>query len=256
MTIIAVANQKGGVGKTTTAVNLAHGAALRGLNVLLIDLDSQGNVADSLGIDSGPDLHAWLSQELPVESVAIKTRPNLSVIRADKTTAALKNILAATEWREYALANHLDSYPYDWIVIDCAPSVDVLHTAALVASDYLLIPTRLDQFAIKGVVEVVRSLSSVVRVSTSNCTLAGIVPTFFDRQTTETQEQLTNLVNCYKGDVMPVIPQDVACRRSNRAGQTLWEYAPHCRALVGNCTGPGVRYGGYCEVLDRLMSLP
>jgi chromosome partitioning protein len=254
MTVVAIANQKGGVGKTTTAVTLAHGAALHGLNTLIIDLDSQGNVADSLGLESGNELYQLLINQQPLDHCTVQARENLVAIRADKTTTALKVQLSAADFREYALSNVLENTPYDLVIFDCAPSVDILHTAALVAADYLIVPTRLDQFAIKGVAEMVQSLRSIIRAKASNCQLAGIVPTFYDRTTRETQEQLENLASAFGSLVWPVVPADTACRVASRAGQTIWEYGPSSRAVIGNEIGT-TRVGGYQSVLDRLMRL-
>lgn len=250
MTVIAVANQKGGVAKTTTAVTLAHGAALQGKNVLLVDLDSQGNVSDSLGIDAAPSIFSWLGQGEPLEKVVFNARTNLGVVRGNKTTTFLKTMLASMDFREYVLANKLDGYIYDLVILDCAPSVDVLHTAALVASDFLLIPTRLDQFAVKGVTEILQSLQSVLRTSNSRCKVAGVLPTFYDKVTRESHDQLINLATGFKSYLWPVIPADTACRVANREGKTLWEFDPKCRALTG-----GNQPGGYMEALKRLMRL-
>lgn len=249
--IIAIANQKGGVGKTTTAVTIADGLARLGKSVLLVDLDSQGNVSDSLGIDPGGDLNRALGNGLYLDEVAI-VMPNrpLRVVRSDKSTAVLKNTLAGVDFREYALSNALDGYSSEYVILDCAPSIDILHTAALVAADYLLIPTRLDQFSVKGVVEVLRTLSAVNNhVPYSGCHCAGIIPTFFDRVSNETQEQLENLVRVFPQLVMPVIPVDVTCRKAHRAGVSLPEYAPNCRAMVGYKNNPG----GYQAIIDRII---
>lgn len=239
MKIVAIANQKGGVGKTTTAVTLAAGAALRGIQTLLIDLDTQGNVADSLGMEEGGELAQWLGDGDPLVGLRTHPRKHLSIIRSDKTTAGLKMRLAAVDFREQVLVKALrgktrilrsaqndkcgGEYFDDLVIIDCAPSVDVLHTAALVAADGLIIPTRLDQFAIKGVLEMIRSLTAVKEATNSRCELIGILPTFYDRVTNESHEQLKHLASAFKGLIWPPISQDVNCRISNRMGATLWE---------------------------------
>lgn len=244
MTIITVANQKGGVGKTTTAVTLAHGAAIRGDRVLLIDLDTQGNVADSLGLEDGSDLYEWLILGKKIDQVAINARERLDVIRSNKTTAQLKVSLSGMDFREMVLANALEFYDHDLVIIDCPPSVDILHTAALVAADLLVIPTKLDQFAIKGVIEMLRSLDSVKRATRSTCRVAGIIPTFYDKVTKESQGQLENLAASYGSWVWPPVAQDTSCRTANRLGKTLWEMDGYPRARIG-----------YSECLEKLLKI-
>lgn len=252
--ILAVVNQKGGVGKTTTAVTLAHGAAKKGWRTLLLDLDPQGNVADSLGMESGQELYTWLSQEKPIHKMWVEARPNLDVIRSDKTTAKLKKELSGQDFPASVLINALEMDDHELVVMDCAPSVDVLHTAALVAADYLLIPTRLDQLAIKGVVEVLRSLMAVQRAVHAHCALAGVIPTFYDRTTNESQAQLENLAKGFREQVWPPVPQDNQCRVATRLGKTLWEMQPQPRAIRGIATAAGL-VGGYEQVLKRVMEL-
>lgn len=248
MKILAVANQKGGVGKTVTAVSLAHGAALRGYKVLLVDLDPQGNVADSLGIPQGNDLYNLLIERRGQRFVL--ARENLAVSRADKHAAALKSMLAGMDDREDVLVDALAGVSGPHLVIfDCAPSLDVLHRAALQAADWLIIPTRLDQFAVKGVLEIIRTLATVNQKGGA-CQMAGIVPTFYDRQTNETQQQLENLAAAFKGQLWPMIPVDNQVRLANRAGKSLWEFAPRGRAVCGVDQA-----GGYASVLDRVLSL-
>ena len=246
MTIITVANQKGGVGKTTTAVNLAHGAAMRGMSVLVVDLDTQGNVADALGLEDGSELYSWLINGASIGKAAVPAtgRERLSVIRSNKTTAQLKVAVSGMDFREMVISNALQGYAFDLVILDCPPSVDILHTAALVAADLLIIPTKLDQFAIKGVIEMLRSLDSVQRATRSKCKLAGIIPTFYDKVTNESQAQLENLAATYGSFVWPPVAQDTNCRVANRVGKTLWELEGHPRALVG-----------YAECLERLIKI-
>lgn len=247
MAIITVANQKGGVGKTTTAVTLAAGLAQdHGLEVLIIDLDTQGNVSDSLRIEKSGALLEWLLLEKKLTDVVINARKRLDVVRSDKTTVKLKISLAGMEFRESVLSNALKGYEnyYDLVVIDCAPSVDVLHTASMVAADLLIIPTRLDQFSIEGVVETLRSLATVQQITKSRCELAGIIPTFYDRVTNESHEQLKALARAYTKFVWPPIPQSAMCRSASRMGRTVWEFNPKSNVA-----------DGYRECLKRLLKL-
>ena len=258
MTIITIANQKGGVGKTTTAVTLAMGLAIRGRQVLLVDLDTQGNVSDALGIEKSSALYEWLILDKDKKEVAINSlrlddvkeqnvaaRKRLDVIRSDKTTAKLKMILGGMEYREQVIDRALNCYENYWddVVIDCAPSVDVLHTAAMVAADWLIIPTKLDQFSVDGVVETLNSLAAVRSMTKSKCKCAGIIPTFYDRVTKESHAQLKALAEYAPELVWPPVAQDTSCREASRIGKLLWEI-PHGRALTG-----------YAECLDRLLKI-
>ena len=255
-TTIAILNQKGGVGKTTTAVTLASGFARKGYQVLLVDQDTQGNVADSLGIPQGDDLRRLLSPDLRQsldQAVTPSGQERLSVIRSDKSTAGLKQTLAGVTLREYILADALETADFDLILLDCAPSVDVLHFAALVAADYLLIPTRLDKLAVNGVRDALQSLHSLKRIS--HCQLAGILPTFYERVTIESHVQLAHLAHTFGKLVLPPIPQDTHCRVASRFGKTLWEYELETRALSGYGAPGGKKVGGYVQVMQRLEEM-
>ena len=233
-TIMAILNQKGGVGKTTTAVTLASGLAKNGYRVLLVDLDTQGNVADSLGLPHGDDLRRLLSPDLRCslgQAITPSGLEHLDVIRSDKRTTALKQTLAGVTLREYILADVLESAAYDLILLDCAPSADLLHFAALVAADYLLIPTRLDKLAVNGVRDALQTLAALKRIS--HCQVAGILPTFYERVTLESHEQLIHLAQTFGRLVLPPIPQDTQCRVASRYGKTIWDHAPKHKGLTG-----------------------
>jgi chromosome partitioning protein len=255
MTVFAIVNQKGGVGKTVSAVNLAHGFALRGYRTLLVDLDPQGNVADCLGLPPGNDLYRLLFPDMgiPLDQVVIPSgRPGLDVVRSDKSTVNLKISIGALadRPREYVLDDALRDAPYDVVFLDCAPSIDILHTLAVVAAHYLLVPTRLDQLAVKGVRDMLVTLQSLSRITT--CELGAILPTFYDRTTNESYLQLKHLAETFRDSVWPPVPQDVVCRESTRFGKTLWEYAPATRAITGYPDKAGRMIGGYKQVVDRV----
>jgi chromosome partitioning protein len=208
-------------------------------------------------LEAGNDLYRLLFPGLNhslAEVITTSGRRNLDVIRADKSTVPLKLSLAGVDFREHVLSNAMaETDNYDAVLIDCPPSVDLFQTAALVAADYLLIPTQLDQLAVKGVRDVMQSLTTVQRIS-PRCSLAGIIPTFYDRVTSETHSQLVHLARIFKQKVFPPIPQDTKCREATRHGQTLWEYAPTSRALKG-FKNNGKTLGGYAQVTQRIEEL-
>ena len=252
--IFAIANRKGGVTKTTTAVTLAYGTAEKGKKTLLVDLDPQANCADQLGVKSGPDLYHWLIDGQPLETVAQEVRPNLFLIRSDNMTVHAINILVGMDFKEYALSNALDGYDFDVVFLDCPPSASVIQTAALVAADYLIVPTTMEQLSIKGIYEIKQSLSSIQRVTQSNCQLIGIIPAKYDRRSDENPQQLEALVESFGGKVWAPVPTDAKVPVANRKGKTLWEYAPNTRALKGYKDGKKL-IGGYQLILDRVLKL-
>ena len=154
MFIFALANQKGGVGKTTTAVTLASGFAQNKKKTLLIDLDPQGHVAFSFGLDKIPGLYRWVVMEEPIKNVTINVREYLDILPGDKRTEKVKRHITLMDFREFVLAEQLRKSKYDVILLDMAPSLDVLHINGLFASDWVIIPTRLDAMAVDGVKEI------------------------------------------------------------------------------------------------------
>jgi len=257
--IVAILNQKGGVGKSTTAVTLAHGLALRGYKTLLVDLDSQGNVADALGLQKAPGLYRLLVVKMGWREVVIPSgdsdsRRLLDVIPGDKNTVEAKMHLMTVNFREQALKKALKSVhsTYAFVILDLAPSVDVLHVAALVASDAYLVVTRLDHLAAVGVNDALLTLSALKDGGIEPPALLGILPTFWDRTTNESDHQLQALARAFGARLWPPIPQDVKAREAPAFGKTLWEYAPKCRALDG-VKVKGQQVGGYTQALDRLL---
>lgn len=259
MRTIVIVNQKGGTGKTTTAVTLAHYLALQDSQVLIVDTDPQGHVAVALGLKKDQGIKRLidraangLTDPLPI----IRARPNLDAILSDQTTRNAKRTLAAMDFRETVLQKALAgvSDRYDVAVIDCAPSADVLHISALVAATDILIPTRLDHLAVDGVNEVIKTIIQVGESTEGGrLMIRGIVPTFYERRTKETTLQLNGLVDAFGGLVMPPIPTDVRLREAPAFGQTIWEYKPRTNAVIGvQRSQGGRRFGGY-RALALLM---
>jgi len=259
MVTFGIVNQKGGTAKTTTAVTLAHALAMQALRVLIIDTDPQGHVAVTLGLEKAPGIRALVDRAnygtndpLPI----VKARPNLWMLPSDKTTEQAKRTLTGMSFRERILQTTLQGLEqaFDVTVIDCAPSLDVLHVAAIVAAQWIVIPTRLDFLAVDGVNEVIRSMVQIRQAGNAAPRILGILPTFYDRQTSETLLQLRALATSFQALVLAPIPTDVHLREAPAHGQTIWEYAPTSRSVTGMNLGNGHR-GGYREFVDRARSV-
>lgn len=255
MITVAIANQKGGTGKTTTAVTMGHGLARYDYKVLLVDTDPQGHVSTALGFNKEPGIYTlveWYRSQ-NTEPLIVSARPNLDLIPSNKQTTEAKETLTGMRFREDFLERSLAelSPDYDIAVIDCAPSVDVLHMAALVASDWLVVPTRLDYLAVDGVNEVILLLKDTKQFRPQAADLLGILPTFFDRRTNETLEQMEVLVDTFGDLVLPPIPVDVKLREAPAFGQSIWEYAPSSRSVKGVKDGDQI-YGGYARFVKQM----
>jgi len=252
-TIITIANQKGGVGKTTTAVTLGHGLSLAGRRVLIVDLDPQGHVAFALGMKKTNGLYRLLVESEPLHKVAEVARPNLDIIASDKTGEAVGRYVTTVNFREKVIINAVKGSGYDVIFLDTPPSIGMLNVAALAASNWIIIPTRLDAMAIDGVNEILRSMA---QVEDNGYHFDGysILPTFFDRTTKETATQLREVVNAFGEKVWPPIPQDTKTREAAAFGKTVWEYSPDSPAVVGYQIN-GKKVGGYQALLDKLKEV-
>jgi chromosome partitioning protein len=226
---VAILNQKGGTGKTTTAVNLAAGLASRGHEVLLIDMDAQGNVGTSLGVRGERSLYHVLVGDATPEDVIVPVRGCLDVITADATLAAAEVHLARLDGnRDRVLGDRLArTLPrYRYVVLDCSPSLSLLNQNALGLADEVLIPVSCDYLALVGVKQVLKTLKDIDRHLGHAVRIAGVVPTFFDARTRLAREAVETLAGHFKERLYEPIRRSTRLAEAPSHRQTIFEYAP------------------------------
>ncbi|HID61989.1 MAG TPA: ParA family protein [Anaerolineae bacterium] len=237
--VIAIANQKGGVGKTTTAVNLGHGLALRGHDVLLVDLDAQGNLASALGVKSfNAALYEVLVEHIGPEEVIIPARPprgrgRLDFLPSDWRTARAKEILAGETFREMVLARAMrEVVDYKYVLLDCAPSLDILNVMALLYADEVLLPVGCRTLDLVGVQQYLATMRDVREKARHDVRLLAILPTFFDTRTRISHEVLAALQEAFSQNVAHPIRSNVRLAEAAGHGQSIFEYDPRSFGAV------------------------
>jgi chromosome partitioning protein len=233
--IVTIANQKGGVGKTTTAVTLAHGLAIQGKDVLLLDLDPQGQCASALGLIQEPGVFNLLVGDQTLVDVTRTTgRPRLTLIPGNKRTATAQLVLNAEGLELGIIRGALRPAlrkKSDVMVIDTAPSVGGLQEASLFAADLVIIPTAVDYLATEGVVRITQTIKVLAEKHAWAGSILGILPTFYDNVTRESQQTLEDLKRTFGEDViLPPIHRATVLRECGAEGKTVWEKAVDSRS--------------------------
>jgi len=248
--IFTVANQKGGVGKTTTAVNLAAALSMGGLKVLVIDLDPQGNASTAFGIDraNSAGIYEVLINDVPMAQVVLKVAgfPHLEAIAANSDLAGAEIQLVPAVAREFRLQSALQTFltskqnagqRFDYVFIDCPPSLGLLTINALAAADEVLVPIQCEYYSLEGLSLLLETLNEVQKRLNPKITLTTIVLTMFDSRTRLASDVAENVKKHFPNELINIpIPRAVRVSEAPSYGQTVMTYdaaSPGAIAYMG-----------------------
>ncbi len=234
--VIAIANQKGGVGKTTTAVNLSACLGKRGKKVLLIDIDPQGNTTSGLGVDPKSveqSIYDCIINDVPMSEVVIKTEfDNLWICPSNIHLAGAELELVMRENREYVLKNSIKEIKdnYDFIFIDCPPSLGLITLNSFTATDTVLVPIQCEYYALEGLGQLTNTIKMIKQKLNPEISLEGVLLTMFDARTNLSIQVVDEVKKFFKTQVFAtIIPRNVRLSEAPSFGQPVIEYDKNSR---------------------------
>ena len=234
--IISIANQKGGVGKTTTSVNVSACLAAKGKKTLVIDIDPQGNTTSGLGIHKKSlksSVYDVIINDEPIENTVLKTEyDNLYICPSNIQLAGAEIELVGIISREYKLKNALLSIKdsYDYIIIDCPPSLGLLTLNALTATDSILVPIQCEYYALEGLSQLTNTIKQIKKVLNQDLDIEGVLLTMFDARTNLAIQVVEEVKKYFPRKVYrTVIPRNVRLSEAPSFGQPIIEYDPKSR---------------------------
>ena len=223
--VLAVANQKGGVAKTTTVASLGAALAETGLSVLVVDLDPQACLTFSLGVDPEDlelSLHHVLTKGLDAAEAVVATEDGVDLLPATIDLARAESDLLTRTGREHVVRMAIEDLDYDWVLLDCPPSLGVLTVAALTAADGVLIPLQCETLSHRGVGQLLDTVHDVRRFTNPSLEVWGVLPTLYDGRTNHARAVLENVSVAYQLDVIePPIPKSIRFAEAPAAGRSI-----------------------------------
>ena len=231
--IIAIANQKGGVGKTTTAINLSACLAEKGKKVLAIDMDPQGNMTSGLGVDKDSvekTVYDLIIGEAQIEEIICKeVLENLDVLPTNIDLSAAEIELIGIENKEYIIKNEVEKVKenYDFIIIDCPPSLSMLTINAMTTADSVLVPIQCEYYALEGVSQLIHTIELVKERLNSNLEIEGVVFTMYDARTNLSLQVVENVKdNLNQNIYKTIIPRNIRLAEAPSYGMPINQYDP------------------------------
>jgi len=245
--VIAIANQKGGVGKTTTAINLGAWLALRGQRVLLIDIDPQANATSGLGVTAERgSIYDAMSGQAPLAALIVgSSEPGLDVVPSSQDLSGAEIELVEAEGREYYLRRLIEPILTDWdfILFDCPPSLGLLTVNALTAAGQVIIPVQCEYLALEGLGHLAGTLERVRRGLNPALRLEGLVMTMFDPRTTLAHQVVAEVRRHFPQAFQTVIPRSVRLSEAPSYGLSIAAYAPASSGATA-----------YADLADELLA--
>ena len=228
---IAIANQKGGVGKTTTAINLAHALSVEGKRVLLLDIDPQLNATSGLGVDEEKDgnIYDFVLGRKKVEDVMISVGENLYLVPGTKDLAGLQvEIAYIKEWQTLLRERLKDLHGFDFVIFDTPPSIGPFTIISLVAANSVIIPVQCEYYALEGLSQLIKTIKMVKDSFNPELKIKGLLLTMYDRRV-NLSKQVEEEVRKYFGRKVfkSVIPRSVRLAEAPSFGLSIFDYAPH-----------------------------
>lgn len=226
--IIAILNQKGGVGKTTSTINISAYLAKMGRSVLVVDLDPQGNATSGLGITADTVVTAYdvlVNGQLLSGAIIDSGIENLSIVPANADLAGAEIELVNQADREHRLKNALSRADYDYIIIDCPPSLGLLSINALTASDSVLIPVQAEYYALEGLTQLLDTISRVRKSLNPNLNLLGVAVTMYDSRTSLSENVYKELKKHFEQKLFKtVIPRNIRLAEAPSYGKSIFDH--------------------------------